>query len=134
MKPPEARDHLLRQHSRLRELLGRAEALGARVLAEEPVSEGFQQALAELQTALAEHNQAEEAMLEPLLARGDAWAPQRIARMLEEHAGEHAVLRDVLSGSELEIARRMADFAEHLSAHMDAEERTFLAPTVLREP
>jgi hypothetical protein len=43
-------------------------------------------------------------------------------------------LRDVLSGSELEIARRMADFAEHLSAHMDAEERTFLAPTVLREP
>src|SRR5262245_16958696 len=132
MRPREARDHLLGQHRRLRELIAATEGVAARILAGEDASVAFQKALAELRTALAEHNWAEESLLEPLLAEGDAWAPKRTARMFEEHQAEHAALKDALSGPEREVAARMADFAEEITAHMDAEERTFLAPTVLR--
>src|SRR5262245_44645696 len=100
MKPSEAREHLLGQHRRLRELIGAAETLAAGVLAGEGEGGSFQRTLADLRTTLAEHNWAEETLLEPLLARGDAWAPKRTARMFEEHQAEHGALRDVLSGSE----------------------------------
>jgi len=133
MTPSEARSKLLQQHDRLRELVGHAGDLAARLLRGEFVLVKFSRALLELRNALRQHNQAEEALLEPLLRSGDAAASLRVNRMTEEHATEHAVMRAVLVGTGKDVAVRMADFAEDLLAHMAAEERTFLSPAVLRD-
>ncbi|HKA87035.1 MAG TPA: hemerythrin domain-containing protein [Haliangiales bacterium] len=131
MNPSEARAHILREHDRLRELLAAAETAAARLLAGVDDADRFRGIVAELRTALAEHNAHEEALIEPMLAGVDAVAPLRIRRMVEEHAAEHAALRAHLAGPEAEIAHRMSDLAEDLLAHMEAEERTFLHPRVL---
>jgi hypothetical protein len=130
--PSEARARLLREHERLRSLLRDALAVSARLRAGEPVQTELQELLDRLRRAFAAHNRTEEAMLEPLLHADPAWGPARIRRMLEEHAGEHAALRAAFSGTALEVAARVPELAEDIDAHMDAEERTFLSPAVLR--
>ena len=93
----------------------------------------FRLALTELRGAFAGHNIREEELLGPLLSDADAWGPVRFRRMIEEHVGEHCAMRAAMVGDELDIAPRMADLAEQLLAHMDAEERTFLHPSVVRD-
>jgi iron-sulfur cluster repair protein YtfE (RIC family) len=140
MLPSKAREELLCQHAALRDLLGQATKLAGRVLAsaahgkpDVPDLPELHRVLARLQAAMATHNVTEEALLEPMLRDADAWAPQRIARMMEEHRGEHAVFCDALVGTDLVVAARLRDLAEELDAHMMAEERTFLSPAVLRD-
>lgn len=132
MQPGDARTQLLREHERLRALMSEALALAARLPRGEAPLADLARALDELRHAFAEHNANEEALLEPILCGDPAWGPARIARMLEEHAAEHAVFRALLAGSDEEVADRLADFAEEVDAHMAAEERTFLSPAVLR--
>lgn len=142
MNPSEARQKLLQQHVRLRELVSEAGGLAARLLvvARElgdvvagSVLLEFRQAIHGLQEAVAEHNACEEAVLEPVLRGADAWGPLRVERMFEEHKAEHAAFLNALSGDELDVAARFAELAEDLDAHMAAEERTFLSPAVLRD-
>jgi len=139
MLPSQARERLLRQHAGLRELLETAARLAGQVLADAAGGAAphdrteLHAVLAKLQDAMAEHNAAEEALLEPMLLDGDAWGPQRVARMMEEHRGEHATFRAALSRDDLEVAAGLAELAEDLDAHMMAEERTFLSPGVLRD-
>jgi iron-sulfur cluster repair protein YtfE (RIC family) len=126
------RAKLLDDHEQLRRLLGAAEELAARQRRQvEPVSE-LRDALAALRTRLMAHNSSEEALVEPLLAEGDDWAPKRIARMSEEHRAEHAAMVSLLDGDKLRLlAETLPELAEELRAHMEAEERTFLHPKVL---
>lgn len=131
MERPEARTQLLRQHGRLRELLGTARALATRLVAGESVEPDLAACLASLRDAFAEHNRTEEALLEPLLAGADAWGPARVARMLEEHVAEHRAMAEFLARPPADAAPGLADFAEQIEAHMDAEERTFLSAKVL---
>jgi iron-sulfur cluster repair protein YtfE (RIC family) len=133
MEPTQARAVLLEQHERLRQLLGDAQALAARVLAGEGTEAELQACLDVLRAAFAEHNASEESLLEPILRLDFAWGPARIARMIEEHAAEHASFRAVLATPALAIAARMDDLVEDVDAHMAAEERTFLSPGVLRD-
>src|SRR5262249_36514816 len=91
----------------------------------------FRGIVAELRTALAEHNAHEEALIEPMLAGVDAVAPLRIRRMVEEHAAEHAALRAHLAGPAAEVAHRVAGPARGPLAPREAEGRTFLHPRVL---
>jgi iron-sulfur cluster repair protein YtfE (RIC family) len=132
MKPSEARAQLLAQHARIRALLEGAGTAARQVLAGAGGVD-FRRIADELRAALVEHNLAEEAVLEPILRAGDAWGPVRVSRMIEEHAGEHAAFREALDGTDGEVAARMADLAEEIEAHMLAEERTFLSPSVLRD-
>jgi iron-sulfur cluster repair protein YtfE (RIC family) len=133
MKPSEARKLLLEQHGRLRELFAAAEELAARLLAGEMVGDELRCVLTDLRNAFAEHNASEERVLDPLLSAGDAWAPLRVKRMVEEHTAEHAAFREALTGETVEVAARIADLAEDVDAHMQAEERTFLSAAVLRD-
>jgi iron-sulfur cluster repair protein YtfE (RIC family) len=133
MMPSETRNLLLQQHARLRELFGIAEAAADRLLAHTTGAAELHDALVELRRALAAHTAAEEAVLEPLLRTADAWGPLRVDRMLEEHEAEHAALNAALEGEDHIVARRIAELAETLDAHMLAEERTILNPTVLRD-
>jgi ribosomal 50S subunit-associated protein YjgA (DUF615 family) len=133
MKPSEARTQLLRQHDWLREIMAAVVALGERLLQGEAITDDLLHALTELREALAEHNRDEQAMLENELRDADAWGPVRVARMLEEHRAEHEAMRELLAGTESEVAHRLADFSEQFEAHMAAEERTFLSSAVLRD-
>jgi iron-sulfur cluster repair protein YtfE (RIC family) len=132
MLPTETRHLLLEQHGRLRRQMEQAMRLASRLLTGEDVVLELRAALAELRATFLEHNESEEALLEPVLSFTDAWAPQRIERMVREHKEEHAMMREDLTGNEYDVARRLADVAEELEAHMQAEERTFLSPSVLR--
>lgn len=132
MNPSEARTHILREHDRLRELLAAAEDAAKRLLSGKGKVAAFRDLLAQLRTTLAEHNAHEEALLAPILSSADATGPMRVRRMAEEHAAEHATLLAHLAGPDSEVAHRMSEVAEDLLAHMEAEERTFLHPRVLR--
>jgi hypothetical protein len=131
MDPSEAREQLLSQHDHLRQLLADAVATAAAVLAGKPASTELAERLEELRLAFVEHNDFEQSVLEPVLRQGDAWAPKRVARMIEEHAAEHAAFAAFFAGSVLEMARGLGELAEQVDAHMAAEERTFLSPAVL---
>jgi iron-sulfur cluster repair protein YtfE (RIC family) len=132
MKPGEARTRLLEDHARLRVLLSEAEEVARRFLDGAPLLEELRLALGLLRATLAEHNRAEEKLLEPMLRdAADTWGPARVSRMLEEHVAEHGAIRALLEGDELAVARLLPDFGEELMAHMAAEERTFLHPSVL---
>jgi hemerythrin len=52
--------------------------------------------------------------------------------MIVEHLGEHDAMWSLLTGTIDEVSPRIAELVEELDAHMAAEERTFLAPHVLR--
>ncbi len=133
MEPSQARAILLSQHDRLRRLLTQIQVIADRVLEGEGVVAELHEQLEELRAAFAEHNASEETLLEPILRLDFAWGPPRIQRMLEEHAAEHAMFRETLAGPDLEVAERMGDVIEEIDAHMAAEERTFLSPSVLRD-
>lgn len=132
MLPSHARSTLLDQHERLRQRLAALELEATLVAAGEARGPQLRIAVASLRDAFAEHNLTEQAWLEPMLGRSAGGGPRRIERMVEEHAGEHAALQELLAGSDASIAARVAEIAELLLAHMAAEERTFLSPQVLR--
>ena len=122
---------LLAQHEELRARLASCLSEASRVLAGEPRDPKLRAALVELREAFAEHNESEREYLEPLLRRSHRVGEQRIARMLEEHGAEHVVMRELMAGTDREVAGRMADLVDDIEAHMAAEERTFLSRQVL---
>lgn len=132
VQPDQARAQLLREHERLRALLGDALTLAGGALRGAGSWSEVQRALDELRDAFAAHNASEEALLAPILGEDATIGPARIARMIEEHAAEHAAFRAALAGPPEEVARRLEELAEEIDAHMAAEERTFLSPGVLR--
>ena len=134
MRPSAVRDLLLDQHERLRRRLAATEALAERLRAGAAVRGAFRHGVTMLLEELTTHNVSEETLLEPLLRAGDVYADARVARMHREHLDEHMILQDALIGSDLTvIAENLPDLAETLRAHMEAEERTFLHPGVLRD-
>jgi gamma-glutamyltranspeptidase len=133
MDPSEARRRLLNQHDHLRALIAGALQLAELRSKGSPVTDELSARLDELRRVFAAHNELETSLLEPMLRSGDAWAPARVARMLEEHAAEHAVFSTFFHGSIDSMATGLAEFAEEVDAHMAAEERTFLSPRVLRD-
>ena len=124
---------MLEQHAGLRLRVGRCAELSARLLLGEPVGAELAGELGRLREQFRDHVEAEERLLEPVLASSDAWGPLRVDRMLEEHEAEHAAFRERLEGDTRTVAAHFAEFAEELDAHIAAEERTFLAPKVLAD-
>jgi iron-sulfur cluster repair protein YtfE (RIC family) len=120
------------QHNDIRHLLTRAARQAHAYLVGTGSEQDLAEAIAEVRASVLEHNQREESLLSPLLAGRDRWSPARIARMLEEHAAEHAALQQAFVGTTAEIAERLPILIEDMDAHMAAEERTVLSPSVLR--
>lgn len=131
MVPRDVRPLLLRQHDRLRVELARCESAARRFRDGCGPAIALRHAVTTLRDAFAAHNVTEEAWLRPLLAGSAALGERRIARMLEEHLAEHAMLSEQLVGPDDVIAARMPGIVEELEAHMAAEERTFLSRAVL---
>ncbi len=134
MKPSVTRTLLLEQHEDIRRHLAAAEEFAIQIRIGAPIR-GFEDAMLTLTRALLEHNRAEESLLEPLLAVvGDGQSSHRKIRMYEEHLGEHEIMRAALGRDPGTVAATMSELGEMLRAHMEAEERTFLHPGVLRDP
>jgi iron-sulfur cluster repair protein YtfE (RIC family) len=131
MTPAEARAKLIVQHEQLRDLLDAAAQIARRYVAGEAVGERLDHLLAVIRALFDEHNHVETELLEPMLRDRDAYAPLRIARMIEEHAEEHAAFVAFLARGAPQIAPELAGFVEEVTAHMDAEERIFLNVQVL---
>ena len=132
MNPSEARAQLLREHDQLRALLAAAVALAGEFRRGKAMAAELRGAVERLREAFAAHNASEETLLVPILEEHGAIGPARIARMIEEHAAEHAAMRAALAGHPADVAARLDELAEDIDAHMAAEERTFLSSGVLR--
>src|ERR671924_158382 len=93
----ERRRVLLAQHDRLRALIAALCKAASEVLSvpEEsagPQVQALRVAIGELRHELEDHLVTEEALLQPVLARIDAWGPIRLAQMHAEHAHHRALL------------------------------------------
>ena len=126
-----ARKILVRQHVRIREHLSTCSVLGRRFRSGESVLGELDEALEQLRTDFMEHNVTETSLVAPLLHGSPDWGHLLIDRMLEEHVAEHVAFWELLAGSAADVVYRIDDLVDELDAHMAAEERTFLSPTVL---
>lgn len=133
MEPSVARQRLIHQHDALRRQLTVACEVAARVRAGTAPPAELASFVRALKAGFVEHNQLEERWLEPLLRDTDSYGEVRIARMLGEHVEEHVAFVGFLERDPDQIALGLDEFAEEIAAHMDAEERTFLHPNVLRD-
>jgi iron-sulfur cluster repair protein YtfE (RIC family) len=124
---------MLDQHNRLRAYLDEVGGLARALARGERVTGQLSTALSALARHFDDHNDFEESTLLPLLAATDAFGDVRIARMHGEHLEEHRAFAAFLASPLEDVAAGWDDFAEEITAHMEAEERTFLHPQVLRD-
>jgi hypothetical protein len=133
----ELRGRLVEDHDRLRELIVAVRMAGAEVLDDRARVEPLVAAVEKLHRAFVEHNRVEEWFLVPILKKIDAWGPQRLEQMIVEHHREHAAMITAFTTGPAPdahtLARDMLALVDHLTAHMDEEERTFLSRDLLRD-
>jgi hypothetical protein len=138
MKLSEIRSELLRGHIALRATLRDATGTAARWLDGEPVRDELHGCLGRLVSEVRAHNAREEELLREIIPTIDAWGPVRADVMVEEHVKEHeelyAALVQASTTAQAEVAvRAIVSLAERLNAHMDHEEKVFLAEDILRD-
>jgi len=124
---------LLAQHDRLREHVQMCTRLAKLYREGQRLGRELDVALEILRDEFNDHNETETRVIRKLLHGPAAWGSLLVDRMLEEHVAEHAAFWELLSGTRVEVAARLDDFADELDAHMAAEERTFLAPVTLSD-
>jgi hypothetical protein len=136
----ERRKLLVAQHEQLRILIAALRSVAGSVLAADETDslrllDRLRRATEELQLHFYAHLTTEEAILEPILSRIDAWGPIRLDLLRAEHSHQRAVLAALLKaeGAPYSIARRAAGLAEDLLADIAAEERDLLAAELLRD-
>ena len=128
--PSRALAELSAQHDALRGMMERCEELADELDAGRMGPVQLTREVARLRLAFDAHNTFEEQLLRPVLLEADAFAEVRIERMLEDHIGEHRMMRSQLSSNETSVLR---DVIETLRAHLIAEERYLLTARVLRD-
>jgi iron-sulfur cluster repair protein YtfE (RIC family) len=130
LSPERALAELEAQHAGLRAIMERCDELLVEVEAGRCGPIQLTREVARLRLAFEGHNRFEEQLLRPLLRQTDPFAAARIERMIEEHVNEHRAMAQQLGSKDTADLR---DVIETLRAHLDAEERYLLAPSVLRE-
>jgi iron-sulfur cluster repair protein YtfE (RIC family) len=133
MNADDIRRRLLAQHDQLRKHVETCTRLAKLERCGDDVTRELDAVLAALREDFGAHNQAETVAIRTLLHGPSAWSSLLIDRMLEEHVAEHAAFWELLCGPRAELSVRIDELADELEAHMAAEERTFLAPTTLRD-
>jgi len=123
---------LAAQHAALRDQIARCEELADELDAGRIEAAQLLAAVSELRLAFDAHNRFEERLLRPiLLDRGPgALRALRVARMARDHTEEHRAMR---RGLEPTTSSQLRDALDSLSAHLDAEERSFVTPKILRD-
>ena len=134
------REILLSQHAALRDRL-----FLVREVARTPNVSSLAHQIAWLRDQLEAHLHDEEAFLEPILGRLDAWGPQRLELLRGEHAHQRALLAALCGPGSVvghaKLVRRalsfadelLDDMADELLDDMAAEEAGFLDASTLRD-
>jgi hypothetical protein len=137
ISPARERQRLVDQHRVIREQLAVCERLATRKGPRAALE--LTHTVTRLAELVEQHNLAELAALEPLLAAADAWGPERTALMIEHHRHEHGALvtalRNVAAASEPmpALADAVTGLIAALRKHMDDEEREVLNARVLHD-
>jgi len=125
------------QHDLLRDLVARLREVAGRVGAEKAPSAALAEKVLRLRDALEVHLREEESFLIPILERLDAWGPERLRILKEEHVHQRALIaalcRNLPERPPEELAVRALGFADDLLADMALEERELLDPSVLTD-
>jgi hypothetical protein len=133
MNADHARTLLITQHQAIRTSLASCLEIAKRLRTDDADEDELEIALTRMRGEVYQHNLSESALIRPLLAQTQRWGDLLLDRMLQEHLGEHVAMWTVLEQPARVVAFELEELAEDLDAHMAAEERTFLAPNVLRE-
>ncbi len=138
MENSKIRKIILVEHEGLRGNLTTIEALLDRVAeGDQPALQNAHQQLTNMLQTFLRHIEHEEAILQPVLEKIDAWGPQRKAAMDEEHALQRALVLRLTEINPMNDpagwARDVRIFAKDLLLDMADEEKTCLSPNVLRD-
>ncbi len=131
------REILLGQHAHLRETIQVAQKAARNVLTNRGPAGALQAVVVALQDELLAHLAEEERLLEPILARVDAWGPVRAGLLRAEHAHQRAIL-SVLTGPTAWpvatlVASRTLALCDDLLTDMEFEERELMNESLLRD-
>jgi iron-sulfur cluster repair protein YtfE (RIC family) len=144
MSKSQIRSEIVAEHGELRELLPEVASLAEQFEQAAPGAHDLGRRLREAGLALyqkfAAHMDHEQQLLEPALRAAGAEG-ERLARRLEHEHHEQRELLDYLLTRLREqptptvlIARQLQNFTNFLRFEMDHEEKTLLAPEILRDP
>jgi iron-sulfur cluster repair protein YtfE (RIC family) len=139
MTHEERRQTLHAQHQQLRAVIAEVREAALEVLGTEAADcAALRMRISVLYEDLHRHLSTEEALLEPVLERIDAWGPVRLDLLRAEHAHQRAVLSLLRSDRAatlppLVLSRRVLGLLDDIMADMDAEDRDLLDPRVLRD-
>jgi iron-sulfur cluster repair protein YtfE (RIC family) len=128
-----ARTLLMTQHQAIRTSLAACLEIAKRLRTGDADETELELALEQMRADVYQHNLSESEVIRPMLSQAQRWGDLLIGRMIEEHLAEHVAMWTVLEQPARVVAFELEELAEDLDAHMAAEERTFLAPHVLRE-
>ena len=131
------RQILSAQHARLRKTIEAARATARHALATGGSGSELQAAVILLERELLAHLYDEEKLLEPVLAKIDAWGAVRAELLRAEHTHQRAVLA-VLTGERAwpaitVVAGRTLALCDDLLTDMEFEERELLNDKLLRD-
>jgi iron-sulfur cluster repair protein YtfE (RIC family) len=136
----EVRARILADHQRLRKLIGATERVAALIEeGEEDLGDSLRVLLVALFRKLKVHMQYEDDVLQPILARIDAFGEVRAAQFDHEHEEQREQMGEILHAAcdlhahPREVAGRALHILRRLLADMEYEEREFLDPDVLRD-
>jgi hypothetical protein len=136
--PSVVRATILAQHGVLRETLNRALAVATRALRSQPEGTSLSAIVRDLRARFRAHLEFEERWLVPLLREADAWGPERVERLLDEHGRQRAELDTLIEGigagwdtQRLALATR--SLVTDLLIDMADEERGCVSEDLLRD-
>jgi iron-sulfur cluster repair protein YtfE (RIC family) len=134
------RARILADHERLRRLIGAAERVAALIDdGEEDLGDSLRVLMVALFRKLKVHMQYEDEMLQPILAKIDAFGEVRAAQFDKEHEEQRDQMGQILHvacdlrAHPREVAGKTRDLLQRLLVDMDYEEREFLDPDLLRD-
>jgi iron-sulfur cluster repair protein YtfE (RIC family) len=134
-----ARRGILWQHTRLRQLLQRAQAVAdARLDGDVSVPDAVASTIGDVHSAMEVHLKFEESVLVPLFRDDLPLGPERADRLVDEHLRQREMLaalhKEASRHPELPtLAVKLAALASWLLADMEEEERALLNPDTLRD-
>jgi iron-sulfur cluster repair protein YtfE (RIC family) len=136
--PSVVRATILAQHVVLREKLSRALTVASRALKGEPEGVSLSAIVRDVRDRFRAHLAFEERWLVPLLRETDGWGPERVSRLLEEHARQRAELDTLIEGIEAgwdaqRLALATRSLVTDLLIDMADEERGCVSEDLLRD-
>jgi hemerythrin-like domain-containing protein len=140
MRASEVRRRILDDHGWLRAVLDDVEEVARRVVEGDlELGVRLRERAAALRERFLSHLDLEDAFLVPALREADDWGEERAACLAREHASQRerfAVLLDDLRDphrNARDVAREVRALVHDLRLDMEHEERSMLAPDLLRD-